>query len=161
MVEGFSFTKRGNKVEITQIQKKEALSDRNVLDELDGIQKSIQQNEHLVKESEQKIKTGNESIAKLKEWKKEYSKFEEWALTLQKSKLKAFVEKYHDEAMKEVAEKSKDNPGLTEEHKANQDYVIYQNFIARRPEVAQEIAPRIIQECMYVEPIFDNPFKKD
>ena len=90
--------------------------------------------------------------------------FEEQCNKIQIDKLKLLVEQCSEKCKKQAvldADKiiAMDPSAYTPEQKVNMKYVNYQKLIATNEKVANKIAQQIIQEHLFVKPIFSNPFK--
>ena len=121
---------------------------------------------------EQKVKltTGlahtNREIARIKKLLGERAVFETKCIDLQKAKLVSLIDANKKEVIIDAEKRAndavtKDPSAYSTQQIANMKYVNYQQNIGRFPKIAERIAANLISKWVFVEPIFDNPFKEE
>ena len=153
------FVKKGNQVIVKTEVSDMDLNTKDLLNNiaqikanLDKINQQLEQLEANKVQIEANKKATEEDL-------KELDKFSEWAKEIQESKLKALVDPKFEEKKKAVEEMQKNDGALTLEQKQVQKYQMLQRELGTDKEVAEDIAREIIHDKLFVNCMFENPFK--
>lgn len=153
------FVKKGNQVIVKTEVSDMDLNTKDLLNNiaqikanLDKINQQLEQLEANKVQIEANKKATEEDL-------KELDKFSEWAKEIQESKLKALVDAKFEEKKKAVEEMQKNDGALTLEQKQVQKYQMLQRELGTDKEVAEDIAREIIHDKLFVNCMFENPFK--
>ncbi len=142
------------------------LTPKEILDSLDHVRNQILQLKQQKQQIEQQSVTIDRNLKSGESFEKERGEFEEECLRIQKEKLKLYINQltleYKEQAIKDAEKTIAEDPNAyTEDQKQNMKYVNFQKLLGTNGKIAQNISKRIITECLYQKPIFDNPYKKD
>ncbi len=156
----------GEKIKETHTEEVHKRSPKDMIMGLDSIRSQLNAQTDMKVKAEENIKMSTKNIAELESFEKELKEFEQGCVELQKKKILSVVTQ-EGAALKEAAielalktiEKTPD--AYNDLQKANMPYLNYQKALATHSKMAENVAPRMIREFLYMEPIFENPFKKD
>lgn len=153
-----NFQEKGDKVIWKRDIPNMEMDSRQVLVEIDSLEKGIEKTKLEVQNFEMQIKNAKEvtteNLANLKKLKR----FEEKMTKIQESKAKAIYEEVKDACREAIEKEYKHDEGLTPKHNKHQKYCLYQKKIAIHEKAAKELAPKIITRLYYKESIIENPF---
>ena len=153
------FIKKGNNVVVKTEVSDMDLNSKDLLNNIAQIKSNLDKINQQLEQLEQN-KTQIEANKKAtEEDMKELEKFSEWAKEIQESKLKALVDAKFEEKKKFVEESAKNDNALTEEQKKVQKYQILQRELGTDKEIAEEIAREVIHDKLFVNCMFENPWK--
>ena len=153
------FIKKGNNVVVKTEVSDMDLNSKDLLNNIAQIKSNLDKINQQLEQLEQN-KTQIEANKKAtEEDMKELEKFSEWAKEIQESKLKALVDAKFEEKKKFVEESAKNDGSLTEEQKKVQKYQILQRELGTDKEIAEEIAREVIHDKLFVNCMFENPWK--
>ena len=154
-----NFHQKGAVVIMSTIVKDEELTDKEVMESIDGFDKRIEQAHSQILQMEEQIKTVQKQVEDLEIARKKIKKFEEWALEHQLAKVKNIVETELKGATTKIDETYKWDQALTDEQNKRQKYAQLQRTIATTPSARDLLAPEIIKKYMFEESIIVNPFQ--
>lgn len=154
-----SFQEKGDKVIFKRNIPNVELDSKDILVQINTLEKGIEKTNLQVKNFAMQIKTANEATEENEKNLKKLKRFEEKMLKIQVSKAKTIYLEIKDECKKKVQEEYKHDEGLTAGHNKHQMYCLFQKSIATHPKAAKELAPKIITKLYYKETIIENPFK--
>ena len=141
-----------NKIEDSELSTKDVLNNiaqiKSQMDQIDGQLKQMQ-------ESRLKL---NDQKAMMQEDLKKLLKFEEWAEKYQESTIKNKIEENMAKCLEQVDKDYKIDPAMTEEQNKLQKFVKLQHALATCADVANSVGREVITKCIFVEPVFENPF---
>lgn len=136
---------------------------KEILDSLDSVRSQIDQMNEQKAQIENNLKMLEKDIKSAKDFEKERAEFEDKCITLQKDKLKFYIEQIKSECIEKAEKKGLDiynqdkNAYLPEQLK-NLKYVEFQRLLATNKKIAENISKRLITKYLFETPIFDNPF---
>lgn len=140
------------------------ITPKQLLDHLDHAKNQVQQMYQQQNKTEDSIKAIKKDITSAEEYIKEREPFEKKCIEIQMDKLKHYINQISHDCQKEAEKKAKEiiaeSPdAYTEDQKKNMKFVNYQRLLATNGKIAENISKRIIQEHLFVKPVFSNPFK--
>lgn len=149
-------------VEIQEIK----ITPKQMLDSLDQAKGQVQQMYQQQNQLEDNLKAIKKNIISAEEFVKEREQFEPKCIEIQIEKLKHYVNQAAYDCKNEAEKKAKEviaqSPdAYTEDQKQNMRFVNYQRLLATNGKIAENISKRIIQEHLFVKPVFSNPFKEE
>lgn len=164
MAEKIKFTMDGEQLkQIVEVPERK-FTPKEVINSLEQSRNNVNQME------DQKIKLG-ENLNKLeiqikegKEHIKRLAEFEQTMIDILHEKLlfqiKSISVECKEKALKDTEEIiAKDPSAYTEDQKKNMKYVNYQRLLAIDEKIAKKIPRSMITECIFENPVFENPFK--
>lgn len=142
------------------------ITPKQMLDSLDHAKSQVQQMYQQQNKLEDNMKMIKKDIISAEGFIKEREVFEKKCLEIQMEKLKHYINQASYDCQKEAEKKTKEiiaeSPdAYTEDQKKNMKFVNYQRLLATNNKIAENISKRIIQEHLFVKPIFSNPFKEE
>jgi len=140
------------------------ITPKQLLDSLDHANSQVQQMYQQQNKMEDSIKMVKKDITSAEEFIKEREQFEKKCIELQMEKLKHYINQASYDCQKEAENKAKETiaqspDAYTDDQKKNMKFVNYQRLLATNGKIAENISKKIIQEQLFVKPVFDNPFK--
>ena len=159
---GQNFVWDGEKIRIKTDEDK--VTPKDILNGLAHGKNQVSQMEDQKVQTEQQLKQLVGNIDNAKAHVKKLEALEEKCTDLQKKKLVKLVSGIKSECEKEARVSamkiiSKDPDAFTADEKRRTHYVEYQKLLATNEKVSNKISKQIITQCLYVDPVFDNPFK--
>jgi len=140
------------------------ITPKQLLDSLDHAKGQVQQMYQQQNKMEDSIMMVKKDIISAEEFIKEREQFEKKCVEIQMDKLKHYINQASYDCQAEAEKKAKETiaqspDAYTEDQKQNMKFVNYQRLLATNGKIAENISKKIIQEELFVKPVFENPFK--
>lgn len=153
----------GDKLKRDVVVPTQKFTPKEVLDSIQGNRNAIEQMKQQKAKLTDNLKKLEADIVGATEQNKQLEGFEEQATELCLQKLKDQIFKATAECkVKALADAEKtiaaDPSAYTEDQKSNMAYVNFQRLLATHEKIANKIPAKMIQESIFMNPIFDNPF---
>ena len=152
------FIKKGNSIIIKTDVSDGELESIDVINNINHIKGKMNALHEQIRKAEgAKAQLLQESTG-LEENLKEHMKHEKWALEIQHSKVKVFVEENLEKCKKQVEAEYKEDAAMTPVQNSVTKYQRLQREIGILPNVAKEISPVVIEDKLFTNCIFKNPW---
>ena len=153
----------GERIRETREAEEKKHTPKELIESLDSIRGQIGQMKHAEEQFRKQTEQNDVQIKDAETFEAELAPFEEKALEIQREKVLLVINQNHKElvekARKEAdAEIARDPSAYDERQREILPYLKYQKSLAIHPKMVEKVAPRVIRDCLFNDPVFENPF---
>lgn len=158
-----TFSWDGEKIREEQKLVEHKHSPKDILDAIDNIRSTIDRSNQTKDQLKKQMEQNNNNLQSQLKFEKQLREFEDECLRIQKDKLEQYIMKFGPGLVTQAKNETeatiaKDPNAYTPEQVKQMPYLNYQRLLSINEKIGENISSRVIKQCLYEEPIFDNPF---
>ena len=150
------FKEEGSTVVVKQEMPKRIMNSKDVIEQLGSLNKQEMQMIAQIQKFKDDIPPHESMLEEVQKRIKDLGKFKDKMMSIQVSKVKVIYNEIKDEVIKKVDKEYKANVVLGDAQNDRQKLIKLQHLIATHPKMAEEIAPTIIREYLFIDSIIED-----
>jgi hypothetical protein len=152
------FQQKGSVVVMSETVPDVELTDKDVINNIEGFEARIQQTEDNIHKLQDNLKTSEDDLIALRDGLKKINHFKEWAENYQLSKVKTIIDEEFEKCRLLADAEYKIDVSLSDEQNARAKYMLLQRKIANCESVREKLARSTITKYLFTESLVKNPY---